>query len=97
MSKFLNIWLWPILEIIQLCKQAMAAMDLILLTELLTVLIGNKLLKSRSSKNPGPHKSTLPQISNFGREFVEKSGVQIPVKARMYLQPHYGNGVFGNV
>ena len=35
-------------------------------------------LKSRSSKNPELDKSNLPQNSNFGREFVQKSGVQIP-------------------
>ena len=35
-------------------------------------------IKSRSSKNPGLNKSNLPQNSNFGREFVQKSGVQIP-------------------
>ena len=34
-------------------------------------------LKSRSSKNPGLDLSNLPQISNFGWEFVEKSGVQM--------------------
>ena len=36
------------------------------------------MIKSRSSKNPGIDKSNLPQNSNFGREFVQKSGVQIP-------------------
>ena len=35
-------------------------------------------VKSRSSKNPGLDKSNLPQNSNFGREIVQKSGVQIP-------------------
>ena len=44
-------------------------------------------VKSRSSKNPGLDKSNLPQISNFGREFVEKSGVQIPVKEGQIFLP----------
>ena len=44
-------------------------------------------IKSRSSKNPGLDKSNLPQISNFGREFVEKSGVQIPVKEGQIFLP----------
>ena len=39
---------------------------------------GARTVKSRSSKNPGLDKSNLPQNSNFGREFVQKSGVQIP-------------------
>ena len=44
-------------------------------------------LKSKSSKNPGLDKSNLPQISNFRREFVEKSGVQIPVKEGQIFLP----------
>ena len=44
-------------------------------------------LKSRSCKNPELDKSNLPQISNFGREFVEKSGVQIPVKEGQIFLP----------
>ena len=36
------------------------------------------MVKSRSSKNPRLDKSNLPQNSNFGREFVQKSGVHIP-------------------
>ena len=46
-----------------------------------------KELKSRSSKNSGLDKSDLHQISNFGREFVEKSGVQIPVKEGQIFLP----------
>ena len=36
-------------------------------------------LKSRSSKNPELDGSNLHKNSHFGREFVQKSGVQIPV------------------
>ena len=36
-------------------------------------------LKSRKSKNHELDRTNLPQNSNFGREFAQKSGVQIPV------------------
>ena len=38
-------------------------------------------LKLRSFKNRELDLSDLPQNSNFGREFVQKSGVQIPARS----------------
>ena len=41
---------------------------------------GSVVLKSRFVKNREHYWSNLPQNSNFGRELVQKSGVQISVK-----------------
>ena len=48
-----------------------------------------KQVTSRSSKNPGLDKSNFPQNSNFGREFVQKSGVQIPVREGQFFCPFF--------
>ena len=42
-------------------------------------------LKSRNSKNPELDWSNLPQNSYFGQEFVQKSGVQIPVREGQFF------------
>ena len=49
----------------------------------------NILLKLRSFKNRELDLSDLPQNSNFGREFVQKSGVQIPVGEGQFFCPFF--------
>ena len=44
-----------------------------------TLVVSPSLVKSRIFKNHELYWSNLPQNSNFGRELVQKSGVQIPV------------------
>ena len=42
-------------------------------------------IKSRKSKNHELDRTNLPQNSNFGREFAQKSGVQIPVREGQFF------------